>query len=47
MQNDTRIALDIAKAVFDIAVSNNPGRVVGAVWSRQQPDRRGRQRRLT
>jgi transposase len=27
MQNDTRIAVDLAKAVFEIAVSNRPGRV--------------------
>ena len=27
MQNDTRIAVDLAKAVFEIAVSDRPGRV--------------------
>jgi len=27
MQNDTRIAVDVAKAVFEIAVSDRPGRV--------------------
>lgn len=27
MQNDTRIAVDLAKSVFQIAVSNHPGRV--------------------
>jgi transposase len=27
MQNDTRIAVDIAKAVFEVAVSDRPGRV--------------------
>jgi transposase len=27
MQNDTRIAVDLAKAVFEIAVSNHPGQV--------------------
>jgi transposase len=27
VQNDTRIAVDIAKAVFEIAVSHTPGRV--------------------
>jgi len=27
MQNDTRIAVDLAKTVFEIAVSNRPGRV--------------------
>ena len=27
MQNDTRIAVDVAKAVFGIAVSDRPGRV--------------------
>jgi len=26
MQNDTRIAVDLAKAVFEIAVSDRPGR---------------------
>jgi hypothetical protein len=25
MQNDTRIAVDLAKAVFEVAVSNRPG----------------------
>jgi len=29
MQNDTRIAVDVAKAVFEIAVSDRPGRVSG------------------
>jgi len=28
MQNDTRIAVDVAKAVFEVAVSDRPGRVV-------------------
>ena len=28
MQNDTRIGVDIAKAVFEVAVSDRPGRVV-------------------
>ena len=27
MQNDTRISVDVAKAVFEIAVSDRPGRV--------------------
>ena len=27
MQNDTRIAVDVAKAVFEVAVSDRPGRV--------------------
>ena len=27
MQNDTRIAVDLAKSVFEIAVSDRPGRV--------------------
>jgi hypothetical protein len=27
VQNDTRIAVDIAKAVFEIALSQTPGRV--------------------
>jgi hypothetical protein len=27
MQNDTRIAVDVAKAVFELAVSDRPGRV--------------------
>ena len=27
MQNDTRIAVDVAKAVFEIALSDRPGRV--------------------
>src|SRR5262245_42913098 len=27
MQNDTRIAVDVAKSVFEIAVSDRPGRV--------------------
>jgi hypothetical protein len=26
MQNDTRIAVDLAKAVFEVAVSDRPGR---------------------
>ena len=25
MQNDTRIAVDVAKAVFEVAVSDRPG----------------------
>ncbi len=28
MQNDTRIAVDVAKSVFELAVSDRPGRVV-------------------
>ena len=28
MQNDTRIAVDVAKAVFEIAISDCPGRIV-------------------
>lgn len=28
MQNDTRIAVEVAKAVFEIAVSDRPGRIV-------------------
>ena len=28
MQNDTRIAVDLAKSVFEIAVSDRPGKVV-------------------
>ncbi len=28
MQNDTRTAVDIAKAVFEVAISDRPGRVV-------------------
>ena len=28
MQNDTRIGVDIAKALFEVAVSDRPGRVV-------------------
>jgi transposase len=31
MQNDTRIGVDIAKAVFEVAVSDRPGRVVRTV----------------
>lgn len=27
MENDTRIAIDVAKAAFEIAVSKRPGRV--------------------
>ena len=27
MQNDTRIGVDVAKAVFEIALSDRPGRV--------------------
>jgi len=27
MQNDTRIGVDIAKAVFEVAISDRPGRV--------------------
>jgi len=27
VQNDTRIAVDVAKAVFEVAVSTHPGRV--------------------
>ena len=29
MSNDTRIAVDVAKAVFEIAISDRPGHVVG------------------
>jgi hypothetical protein len=28
MQNDTRIAVDLAKCVFEIAVSDRPGHIV-------------------
>jgi len=28
MQNDTRISVDVAKAVFEVAVSDRPGRVL-------------------
>ena len=28
MQNDTRIAVDVAKSVFEIAVSDRPGHIV-------------------
>ena len=29
MQNDTRIAVDLAKAVLEVAISDRPGRVSG------------------
>lgn len=35
MQNDTRIGVDIAKAVFEVAVSDRPGRVVRTVRLRR------------